>query len=62
VDVIRLIDEWQLPRARVTLMPEGMTDARLRERATELAELCKREGLRLGPRLHVWMWGARRGV
>ena len=25
-------------------------------------EVCKREGFRLSPRLHVWMWGARRGV
>ncbi|HYM80347.1 MAG TPA: 7-carboxy-7-deazaguanine synthase QueE [Candidatus Limnocylindria bacterium] len=62
VDAIRLIREWDLPRARVALMPEGVTDQTLRERATGLAELCKREGLRLSPRLHVWMWGARRGV
>jgi 7-carboxy-7-deazaguanine synthase len=61
-DVLRLIIEHELPRARVMLMPEGLTEARIREHAIELAELCKREGLRLSPRLHVWMWGARRGV
>jgi 7-carboxy-7-deazaguanine synthase len=44
------------------LMPEGMTDETLRARARELAEVCKREALRMSPRLHVWMWGARRGV
>jgi len=27
-----------------------------------LSELCKRHGFRLSPRLHVWLWGARRGV
>lgn len=59
---LRLIAEHALPRERVMLMPEGLTDAALRERAVRLAETCKRHGLRLSPRLHVWMWGARRGV
>jgi len=61
-DALRLIAEHALPRPRVMLMPEGLTDEVLRERARTLAEVCKREGLRLSPRLHVWMWGARRGV
>ena len=61
-DALRLAKHHALPRERVMLMPEGLTDATLRERAATLAEACKREGLRLSPRLHVWMWGARRGV
>ena len=61
-DALRLIREHGLPRARVLLMPEGLTEAALKERAVALAEVCKREGLRLSPRLHVWLWGARRGV
>jgi 7-carboxy-7-deazaguanine synthase len=51
-----------LPRERVLLMPEGLTDAAVRTRALALAELCQREGLRLSPRLHVWLWGAKRGT
>jgi 7-carboxy-7-deazaguanine synthase len=43
------------------LMPEGMTKAVLEERSAWLADRCQREGLRLSPRLHVWLWGARRG-
>ena len=61
-DALRLLAEHGLPRERVVLMPEGLTDAALRERAPALAEVCKREGLRFGMRLHVWLWGARRGV
>jgi len=61
-EALARIREHALPRERVMLMPEGMTDAALRERAAALAEVCKREGLRLSPRLHIWMWGARRGV
>ena len=61
-DAVRLVAEREIPAARVMLMPEGLTDEALRARAAALAELCKRHGFRLSPRLHVWMWGARRGV
>jgi 7-carboxy-7-deazaguanine synthase len=61
-DARRLIAEHRLPRERVMLMPEGLSDEALRRRAAALAELCTREGWRLSPRLHIWMWGAKRGV
>lgn len=61
-DALRLAAEHALPRSRLLLMPEGLTDAVLRGRALRLAETCRREGLRFAPRLHVWLWGARRGV
>lgn len=61
-DALRLAAAHALPRGRVVLMPEGLTDAAVRARALALAEVCKREGLRFGARLHVWLWGARRGV
>ncbi len=61
-DACRLIAEHGITADQVMLMPEGMTDAALRARAVELAEACKRLGFRLSPRLHVWMWGVKRGV
>lgn len=61
-DALRLVREQGLPRDRVVLMPEGLTDAAVHARALALAETCKRERLRFGARLHVWLWGARRGV
>jgi len=61
-DALRLLAEHRLPRERTVLMPEGLTDIALRARALRLAEVCKRENLRLSPRLHVWLWGAARGV
>ncbi len=48
--------------AHVILMPEGVTPEMLHERALWLAEICKRTGYRLSPRLHVDLWGDRRGV
>ena len=61
-DALRLIGEHALPRECVMLMPEGLTDEALRARARTLAEACKQHGLRMSPRLHVWLWGAKRGV
>ena len=61
-DALRLIEENAIPAGRVMLMPEGYTDDVLRDRAVALSEVCKRHGFRLSPRLHVWLWGARRGV
>ncbi len=61
-EALRLIAAHGLPAGRVMLMPEGFTDQALRERARLLAVTCQRHGFRLSPRLHVWLWGARRGV
>lgn len=61
-DVLRLVHEHGVPHERVMLMPEGLTDAALAERARELAPLCLEHGFRMSPRLHVWLWGAKRGV
>lgn len=61
-DALRLVDQHHLPAERIMLMPEGITDAAVRAGAARLAEECKRRGFRLSPRLHIWMWGARRGV
>ena len=48
--------------ARVILMPEGVAPEELRERGIWLAEICKQEGFRFSPRLHVDLYGNRRGV
>ena len=51
-----------LPRDRVLLMPEGVSRERLRERAAWLAELCKTRGYRYAPRLHIELYGNKRGT
>jgi 7-carboxy-7-deazaguanine synthase len=61
-EVRALIGTLGADRSRVILMPEGTDRNRLRERAVWLAEICKREGFRFSPRLHVELWGHRRGV
>lgn len=57
-----LVDSLGAGRDRVMLMPEGREASVLRERALWLVEICKREGFRFSPRLHIDLWGDRRGV
>lgn len=61
-EVRQLVATLAADRARVVLMPEGTEAAILRERSVWLVEACKREGFRFSPRLHVDLWGNRRGV
>jgi len=57
-----LLDAVRADRARVVLMPEGIDAVTLAERGRWLAEVCKERGYRFSPRLHVMLWGNRRGV
>jgi 7-carboxy-7-deazaguanine synthase len=57
-----LLEVLKAGRERVVLMPEGVETERLRQRALWLAEICKQEGFRFSPRLHVDLWGNQRGV
>lgn len=55
-------EELDVARGNVILMPEGTNHEVLRERGEWIAEICKKERYRFSPRLHVDLWGARRGV
>jgi len=57
-----IVSRTNAETGKVILMPEGTDPARLREKAVWLAELCKSQHYRYGPRLHVDIWGDRRGV
>lgn len=51
-----------VPRQRVLLMPQGVTPQELQERSRWLVEACKQHGYRYCPRLHIELFGNRRGV
>lgn len=61
-EIAALVSSLAAGRERVILMPEGTDAETLRRRGLWLAEICKREGFRFSPRLHVDLWGNRRGV
>jgi organic radical activating enzyme len=47
---------------QVILMPEGRTRAELEARSPWIAEACTVRGWRFSTRLHILLWGDRRGV
>lgn len=61
-EVLRLAERFALPRARILLQPEGRRAEEFMARAPWVAEACKTHGFRFSPRLHVLLWGARRGL
>ncbi len=61
-EIAKMIEDLHADRSRVVLMAEGTRADVIRERASWLADICKREGFRYSPRLHIDLWGNRRGV
>lgn len=61
-EIGRMLKELHASGDQVVLMPEGTDAATLLERSKWVVEICKREGWRFSPRLHVDLWGNRRGV
>jgi 7-carboxy-7-deazaguanine synthase len=61
-EVRALARELGAEAARVVLMPEGTDSQTLQERGRWLAEISKQEGFRFTPRLHIELYGNRRGV
>jgi len=51
-----------IPSEDVVLMPQGLTSEETRPRMEWLAGECVKHGFRLSPRMHVDIWGSRRGV
>lgn len=61
-EIQQICSDLRAERSRIVLMPEGTQRDVLRERGVWLAEICKEHGYRYGPRLHVDLWGDKRGV
>ena len=61
-EVLQLMERFAVPRDRILLMPEGIRREELLERSLWVVEECRRYGFRYSPRLHILLWGAKRGV
>ena len=61
-EILELEIKVPIDRGRICLMPEGKTSEQVSNKSVWLAEICRSEGYRFSPRLHVDLWGDRRGV
>ena len=61
-EVLGLLQTYTIAPEKVWLMPEGTSARSLAQRRKWLVEICKNYGFRYSDRLHVQIWGARKGV
>ena len=61
-EIQQLRARFGIPPERILLMPEGRTAADLERTAPWLAACCRDLGWRFCDRLHIRLWGERRGV
>lgn len=47
---------------KISLMPLGTTEKEIKANSKKVVELCKRYGYTFSPRLHINIWGKKRGV
>ncbi len=61
-EVLALVQTYAIAPEKVWLMPEGTSAQVLARRRKWLVEICKQHGFRYSDRLHVQIWGAKKGV
>ena len=61
-EVLRLLSTYSIAAEKVWLMPEGTQAAALAKRRKWLVEICKNQGFRYSDRLHIQIWGSKKGV
>ncbi|MCL4854463.1 MAG: 7-carboxy-7-deazaguanine synthase QueE [Bryobacteraceae bacterium] len=61
-EIRSLVNDLDADRRRIVLMAEGTDPETLHERSLWLADICREEKYRFTPRLHIDLYGNRRGV
>ncbi len=62
-EIAQILDRLEaVDRCRVLIMAEGTTTRQLRAKASWIVELCKQYGYGFTPRLHIELYGNRRGT
>lgn len=61
-EITHLIKTYSIPSNKVILMPEGRTIDSLNRKRLFVADICKQQGFRFGDRMHIQLWGEKRGV
>lgn len=62
VDEVRAFrDRYSLPADRIILMPEGQEARTLHDRSEWISAACVEHGFRFSTRLHILLWGDKRG-
>lgn len=61
-EVCSLMRRYHIPSEKIWLMPEATSPTLLAERREWVVELCKAHGCHYSDRLHIQIWGSKKGV
>ena len=61
-EVLDLVDRYQIPPQKIFLMPEATSAEVLQQKRLWVVDICKTHGFRYSDRLHVQIWGGKKGV
>jgi organic radical activating enzyme len=61
-EVKEIIEQYHIPGSSVYLMPQGISASALSEKQNWLVEVCKEHNYNYTDRLHIHIWGAKRGI
>ncbi|MDA0768913.1 MAG: 7-carboxy-7-deazaguanine synthase QueE [Chloroflexi bacterium] len=60
-EVLTLVDRYAIPPQQVILMPQGTTRKAIEEGSQWMTDLCTKHGFRFSTRMHILLWGDKRG-
>lgn len=61
-EVLALVSGFGVKKRRVYLMPQGLTQQNLRDKQLWLVDICKTHGFNYTDRIHIHIYGDKRGV
>lgn len=61
-EIKEMMKKYSLPKEKIILMPQGITREEMTEKSPWIAEICKKENWHFSTRLHIEIWGNKRGV
>jgi organic radical activating enzyme len=60
--IMAYAEAHNIPKEKIFLQPECISEQSAREKGAKLWDLCVREGVSLSPRMHILLFGSKRGV
>jgi 7-carboxy-7-deazaguanine synthase len=60
-EVLTLVERYAIQPQRVILMPQGTTRKAIEEGSQWVTDLCTKHGFRFSSRMHILLWGDKRG-
>jgi 7-carboxy-7-deazaguanine synthase len=61
-EVKEMVSNLGVVESRVFLMPQGTASSQMREKGAWIADVCRQNGFNYSHRIHIELWGSKRGV